>query len=125
MFLPRSRTIITMVCGGPIMQVRIDLKERAYDLVITTDDPAGIGPFARARRPGRLAVIVTDEHVALPHARPVAQALEAAGFDTHVVTLPAGEVVKSLTSAARLYDELAALRADRKTLIAAVGGGVI
>ena len=39
--------------------------------------------------------------------------------------LPPGEAQKALAVAARLYDRLADLNADRKTLVVAVGGGVI
>src|SRR5262249_25363312 len=44
---------------------------------------------------------------------------------THSVALPVGEATKSLTAASQLYDVLADLHADRKTLIVPVGGGVI
>jgi 3-dehydroquinate synthase len=51
--------------------------------------------------------------------------LVQAGFEVQCLTLPAGEAVKSLSSASRLYDVLADSRADRKTLVVPVGGGVI
>jgi 3-dehydroquinate synthase len=107
------------------MQVRVDLKERAYDIFITSGDLAGVGEFARQRCAGRMALVVTDEHVGPRHEAPVIRALGQAGFEVHSVTLSAGEAVKSLASASRLYDVLADLRADRKTLIVPVGGGVI
>jgi 3-dehydroquinate synthase len=107
------------------MHVRVDLKERAYDIVITTGDLAAIGPFARQRCAGSMALVVTDERAGPHHEPPVTQALQAAGFDAHPVMLPAGESLKSLATASQLYDILADRRADRKTLIVAVGGGVI
>lgn len=107
------------------MQVRVDLKERAYDIAITTGDLVGIGPFARQRCAGSMALVVTDEHAGPHHEPPVTQALRAAGFDAQPITFPAGESLKSLATASQLYDILADRRADRKTLIVAVGGGVI
>jgi 3-dehydroquinate synthase len=114
-----------MIAGGFAMHVRVDLKERAYDIRLVTGDPAGLGPFARERCAGGLALLVTDEHVGPRHEPAIRAALTQAVFTVHSVTLPSGEAVKSLTSASRLYDELADLRADRKTLIVPLGGGVI
>jgi 3-dehydroquinate synthase len=104
--------------------VRVNLGARSYEVVVTAGDPAGLGPFARQRCPGALAVVVSDENAAA-HADRAAEALAAAGFRTATAVLPAGEATKSLESAGQLYDKLADLRADRRTLVAAVGGGVV
>jgi 3-dehydroquinate synthase len=108
-----------------MQQVRVELRERAYEIAIVSDDLAGLGPFTRQRCAGKKALVVTDEHVAYVHAGPVTDSLRREHFETLLVTLPAGESVKSLTSASRLYDVLADLHADRKTLVVALGGGVI
>jgi 3-dehydroquinate synthase len=52
-------------------------------------------------------------------------ALATVGFQPASVVLPAGEPQKSLAVASQLYDQLAEFQADRKTLVIAVGGGVI
>jgi 3-dehydroquinate synthase len=104
--------------------VSVNLAERSYDIVITSDDTAGVGPFARTRAQASLAFLVGDEHVR-PHAQATEAALTKVGFRTHLSLLPSGETQKSLTVASQLYDRLADLRADRKTLVVAVGGGVI
>src|SRR5262249_26531954 len=94
------------------------------DIVVTSDDLAGLGPFARQRVRGSLAVVIGDEHVT-GHAETATSALATAGFRTHTILLPVGEKQKSLGVASGLYDRLADLPADRKTLIVAVGGGVV
>jgi 3-dehydroquinate synthase len=104
--------------------IHVNLGPRSYDIAITSDDAAGLGPFAVERCRGRLAFVVTDEHVA-PHAATVAKSLEAAGFRTALATLPPGEAQKALAVASQLYDRLADIQADRKTVIVAVGGGVV
>lgn len=104
--------------------IHVNLGPRSYDIVITSDDVGGLGPFVAERNRGRLALVVTDEHV-VPHATAVARGLESAGFRTATAVLPSGEAQKALTVAAALYDRLVDLPADRKTLIVAVGGGVI
>ena len=104
--------------------VRVELGPRSYDIAIATDSLSAVGGFARQRSRGTLAFVVTDEHV-ISHADRVAASLRAAGFQTHVVSLPPGESQKSLQSASLLYDSLVNLHADRRTLIVAVGGGVM
>ena len=103
--------------------VRVHLGERSYDIAITSGD-AGLGRFARERAAGDRAFLVSDEHLA-PHLAPLADSLERAGFRTATAVLPPGEAQKSLASASSLYDRLADFRADRRTLVVAVGGGVI
>jgi 3-dehydroquinate synthase len=105
-------------------KVRVDLGPRGYDIVVTSDDLAGVGLFARQRVRGALALVVTDEHVR-PHAETVAAALEQCGFRAERAVLTAGEQQKSLTTANLLYDRLADLHADRQTLVVPVGGGVV
>jgi 3-dehydroquinate synthase len=106
------------------LTVRVNLGPRSYDIHVTSNDPVGVGPFSRQRCRGTLAVVVTDENVA-PRGRAAAQALTAAGFQVRTCVLPAGEGQKSLAVASSLYDRLHENQADRKTLIVAVGGGVI
>jgi 3-dehydroquinate synthase len=104
--------------------IHVNLGERSYDIAITRGDRAGLGTFARESCRGTLAVVVADENV-VAHADAFAASLSVAGFRTAVEVVPAGETSKSLVGAARLYDRLAEVQADRKTLIVAVGGGVV
>lgn len=104
--------------------IRVDLGERSYDIAITSGESTAIGTFARQRSKGNRAFVVTDEHV-LEHADVVAASLRQGGFEPLLVSLPSGETQKALTVASYLYDQLAEARADRHTLVVAVGGGVI
>jgi 3-dehydroquinate synthase len=61
----------------------------------------------------------------VPHAAAVSDALAAAGFTPMTVILQPGEAHKALAVATQLYDRLAEARADRHTLVVAVGGGVV
>jgi 3-dehydroquinate synthase len=106
------------------LAVRVNLAERGYDIVVTSSDPTGLGPFARQRVRGALAFLITDERV-VPHAQAAAAALAGSGFRTDLITLPPGEGQKALAVAGRLYDRLLEGHADRSALVVAVGGGVI
>ncbi len=74
--------------------------------------------------PVQAAFLIVDEKVT-PHVAQIQTGLEKAGFRVAVAQRPSGESQKSLAVAAELYDRLIDLPADRKTLIVAVGGGVI
>jgi 3-dehydroquinate synthase len=104
--------------------LRVNLGDRSYDIVVTTNDGAGVGPFACQRSQGSSALVITDENV-VAHAHAVRQALAQAGFSSGLAVRPAGEAQKALNVAAELYGALLDLPADRKSLVVAVGGGVI
>jgi 3-dehydroquinate synthase len=104
--------------------VRVNLGERSYDIAIVSDHCAGLGPFARERTRGSAAFVVADEHTR-PHAEAAVATLSNAGFRTTLDVLSSGESQKALSVASRLYDRLADLNADRRTLVVAVGGGVV
>ncbi|MSR56364.1 MAG: 3-dehydroquinate synthase [Planctomycetaceae bacterium] len=115
-----------------IETVPVALGERSYEIAITN---AGLGAFVptlhtwltrRGSRPdGRLAVVVTDDHVRDRYAVPVTEALRQAGWKCEIVALPPGEQTKSHEFVSQLYDRLVEFKADRQTVIVAVGGGVI
>ena len=102
--------------------LRLNLGPRSYDIAIV--HRSGDLAHLRERCPAISAVIIADENV-LPHVETVAKSLNAAGFMPTVATVTPGEASKSLAVAARLYDALAQLPADRTTPIVAVGGGVV
>ena len=108
----------------PPQTLRVNLGERGYDIVVTGNSLHQFGAFARQRTKGTTAIIVTDENAKV-HALPIQQSLNASGFRTSLTIRPSGEGQKSLDSAAQLYDVLLDLPADRRTLVVAVGGGVI
>src|ERR1700736_6493148 len=51
--------------------------------------------------------------------------LKASGFTPQVIPMPDGEPTKRLATMEALADRLAHLRADRKAVIIALGGGVV
>ncbi|HEY2783760.1 MAG TPA: 3-dehydroquinate synthase [Fimbriiglobus sp.] len=105
--------------------VRVSLGPRSYDIVLTRGMPNGLGPFARSAVPqSTTALVVSDENVET-HAGRVAEALAEVGIQPFLTIVQAGEETKSLVWLSELYDGLAEMPADRRTLIVAVGGGVI
>lgn len=113
--------------------VRVDLPGRAYDIVIASGHLArfstALGNWFTQRgeklRSGRTALVVTDTNVARPHAEVVQTSLATDGWRCETVVLEPGEQTKALTHASRLYDRLVDMKADRHTVVVAVGGGVV
>lgn len=71
------------------------------------------------------ALIITDSHVAGSHAATVGKSLRDNGWRCETEIVPAGEPSKSLDVISRIYDRLIDLNADRRTIVIAVGGGVV
>jgi len=68
--------------------------------------------------------VVTDSRVAGLHLGPLRQTLTSAGLDVSVFEIQPGESSKSLESAGRVYEWLAAEGFARDSWIVALGGGV-
>ena len=105
--------------------IRVGLADRSYDIEIGRGNLAKLADFVQRRRKCAHAVLITDDNVAPLHAKTAAQSLSAGGIRTDVLTVPAGEASKSAAQAEKLWNDLARLKADRKTIVIAVGGGVI
>lgn len=115
---------------SPGQTVHVDLGSRSYDISIGAGHLSQVGSLTRtwtsrsAEQPLK-CFIVTDENVLQPHANTVKRALTDAGAEVRVVCVKAGESSKSLAEMSELLDELVDFKADRKTVVLAVGGGVI
>ncbi len=113
------------IATGAIDQLRVELGERGYDILI---GPGLIGragalilPLLRRRQ----VVIVTDETVARHHLAPLAASLAEHGIAHHAVVLPPGEGTKDLAHFGRLVDDILACGIERGTMLVALGGGVV
>ena len=108
-------TVLTVALGGgrdyPI-HVGGGLLARAGEL---------LAPLARGGR----AVVITQPPIESCYGAAVRDALVGAGLSVRTLAFPNGERSKTLRTVARLYDGLYEARADRRTLIVALGGGVV
>jgi 3-dehydroquinate synthase len=108
--------------------VHVDLGPRSYEIVI---EPGSLGRVSdalaawRDSAPPGMALIVTDANLAGTHGQSVRAALRDAGWNVALQTIPAGELSKSHPVLTSIYDALVELRADRQSIVVAVGGGVV
>ncbi len=105
--------------------VDVRLGDRSYAIEIGSGNLPGLGTFAVTRGNFTHAVIVTDTKVENPHAARAAESLAGSGAEVDLLVVEAGEQTKSADSAAWLWQKLLELGTDRKSLLVAVGGGVV
>jgi 3-dehydroquinate synthase len=105
--------------------VRVELGNRAYDIVIGRGLLAELGTRIATLKPGARTVIVTDETVAKHHLKAAEAALAAANIQNSTVVVPAGEVSKGWATFETVCEAIIAARIERNDLVVALGGGVV
>ena len=105
-------------------QVHIDLGDRSYAIAIgpgLLDAPDTYAHLPTATS----ALIVTNQTVAPLYAERLVRALGARYPKIHTVSLPDGESHKNWETLNRIFDALLSHGCDRKTVMFALGGGVV
>jgi 3-dehydroquinate synthase len=106
--------------------VHVDLAERAYDVLVEPGLLAQAGEILKkAGITHSRAAIISDEIVARFHSGALLASLEAAGFRPTLHTVAAGEASKSMHQAETLCREMIRAGHDRKSMVIALGGGVV
>ena len=105
--------------------VQVSLENRSYPIRVGSGLLAGLGQECARLGLGRRCAVITDANVGPLFSGGVLASLGDAGFETVLLTVPAGEQAKSLSVVARCYDQLAEHRLERKSFIVALGGGVV
>jgi len=101
-------------------RVHVDLGERGYEILIGAGLPVGAAAGVRGR-----ALVVSDSNVAPLYGAECAGRLRQNGLEPRSVTVPAGEASKSLETLARLFEEAVRSGLDRRSVVVALGGGMV
>ena len=110
---------------APMKRLRIDLGERSYEILVGRNLIAEIGRhLSSILQPSRV-VVVTNPSINRFYGARLASGLSDSGSPTEILEVPEGESSKSIPQAEKLYDRLLELNCDRKSLMIALGGGVI
>ena len=104
--------------------VTIALDQRSYRIAIGTALFDSAATYADLPA-GRSAFIVSNTTVAPLYAQRLQQALQVHYAQVHLVTLPDGEEFKTWQTLNLIFDALLSQGADRKTVLFALGGGVV
>jgi 3-dehydroquinate synthase len=105
-------------------QVNIDLADRSYGILIGSGLLDSAESYAGLPQ-ASTALIVTNTTVEPLYARRLQTALASRFRTVHTVELPDGEAFKSWETLNRIFDALLANSCDRKTVLFALGGGVV
>ena len=105
-------------------RVHISLGERSYDILVGEGLLGDAKAFAGLPRSSR-ALVVSNTTVAPLYARRLAQTLAAQHDHVQLVELEDGEAHKDWSSLNRVFDALLGAGSDRRTVLYALGGGVV
>lgn len=104
--------------------VNVDLGDRSYPIYIGRD-LINIGDELRKHVTSKKALIVTNTKVGPIYSAKVRANLEAAGIEVFEVVLPDGEEYKTMDVMMMIIDKAMEVKLDRKSVMIALGGGVI
>lgn len=96
----------------------------AYDALVEPGGLNRLGVLLRERGLEGPVAVVTESTVGPLYAERAADALRAAGYETSIVTFPAGEANKTIESIQDIWGGLLQGGLDRKSTVVALGGGV-
>jgi 3-dehydroquinate synthase len=105
-------------------QVRIELAERSYDILIGSQLLGRPETYA-GLPPASTALIVSNTTVAPLYAAQLQAALKPHYAKVLLVSLPDGEAYKDWPTLQLIFDALLENSCDRKTVLFALGGGVV
>ena len=105
--------------------VKVPLGDRSYRILIGRGLLSRLGVECSRLQLGRRCAIISDRNVAPRFSKIVQRSLEKAGFQSFLITVPAGETAKSMKTMQSCYDQLAKHRLERNSFIIALGGGVV
>lgn len=106
-------------------EVTVPLSDRSYPIVIGNGILEELGPRLRGLGMRGSLAVVQDSQIARSYGQRVLASLEQAGYRATSVVVPSGEASKSLAELSALYDAFSAARLDRRSVVVAVGGGVV
>lgn len=106
-------------------EITVNLGSRSYPIYVGQEMLSSLAPTLQRHSLSGKVVIVTDRNVSELHLSPIEKHLRHFGYETHSIVIPPGEKQKSLGRAAKLFTEMLQLGIDRKSVVLALGGGVI
>ena len=112
------------LASTPIQRVQIDLGDRSYPIVIGAGLLADASTYAELPQ-AQTALIVSNTTVAPLYAEALNQAIASRYARVLQLSLPDGEAHKDWQNLQRIFDVLLEHGCDRKTVLFALGGGVI
>jgi 3-dehydroquinate synthase len=110
-----------------VRTITVALAADPYPVVIGEGVLAGLGEQIAARgvKPGTKVLVVSNPVVRQHYGELAMASLAAAGYQSHLLEVEAGEDQKTPATVARIHDAAFEARLERSSLIVALGGGVV
>ncbi len=108
-----------------MQKIRLELGERSYNIVIDSRILDEIGKTLTKFEFSKKIAVVSNPTVYGFYGQRVAQSLADTGFELTEIIVPDGEEYKNLEWTQKIYDEMLKARFDRKSVLVALGGGVV
>ena len=108
-----------------IVRVPVDLSDRGYEIYIGSGLLRQTARHVQSSIDVTQVVVITDSNLKTTHAQIVTENLAQAGIVCDLITIPAGEGSKSIGIVEQIWNEMLTAKADRQTVVIAVGGGVV
>lgn len=105
--------------------IPVHARTHSYSIHIDHDCLDQFDQLVPSEYRGQKAVIITDHNVGALYAHVVSSAVSGFFSDIHVITVDGGERSKSLRTFGELCDSVLSLGITRKTVLIALGGGII
>jgi 3-dehydroquinate synthase len=105
--------------------ITVDLGNRSYSIHIQSGILSQSGEILRRLQLSRNVVIVSSKPILSLHGHKLSRSLNRSGFSVETLLIQDGERHKNLATVEKIYRRLSALRANRRTVIVAFGGGVV
>jgi 3-dehydroquinate synthase len=100
-------------------------QDRGYDVHVGAGALGYLGGALRRLDLQAPLMLVTDEAIAPLHGQRVLDSLRQEGLTAEVVVVPSGESAKTLSTVQSIWDAFLSAGLERKSLVLALGGGVI
>ena len=106
--------------------VQVQLSDRSYPIFIGTQTLDRIAATLAELVTGwSHAILICDEKVVETYGKAIQESLNGSGKRTAMLVVPSGEKNKSIAVLTQLWDRMLEEKADRKSVVVAIGGGVV
>ena len=106
-------------------RIQVALEARSYSIMVQNGVIGQTGSLLKNIHPAQNTIVISSKTILSLHGERLFRSLRCGGFQVETVTIPEGEKHKTLATLEKIYRALSRLRANRKTLLIAFGGGVI
>jgi 3-dehydroquinate synthase len=105
--------------------IQVALEARSYSIMVQNGVIGQTGSLLKTIHPAQNAIVISSKTILSLYGERLFRSLRNGGFQVEEVIIPEGERHKTLATLEKIYRALSRLRANRKTLLIAFGGGVI